>query len=81
MTSALATLSDVRYIYTTAGLRVEVFYVRYFVAGFSIKPRKAFKQHNKILLDIVHGKLNLNLISLYALSTCSLCRTEITHDT
>ena len=28
-------------------------------AGFSIKPRKAFKQHNKILLDIVHGKLNL----------------------
>ena len=44
-----------------------------------IKPRKVFNQHNKILLDIVHGKLNLNLV--YALSTRSLCRTKITHDT
>ena len=42
------------------------------------KPQKAYKQHNKILQDIVHEKLNLNLV--YALSTRSLCQTKITQD-
>ena len=44
----------------------------------SNKPQKAYKQHNKILQDIVHEKLNLNLV--YALSTRSLCQTKITQD-
>ena len=44
----------------------------------SNKPQKAYKQHNKILQDIVHDKLNLNLV--YALSTRSLCQTKITQD-
>ena len=44
----------------------------------SNKPQKAYKQHNKILLDMVHYKLNLNLV--YALSTRSLCQTKITQD-
>jgi len=53
-------------------------------AGYSAIKRlqyqtaKAYKQHNKILLDIVHDELNLNLV--YALSTRSLCQTKIMHD-
>ena len=47
-------------------------------AGFSIKPRKAFKQHNKILLDIVHGKLNLNLVYAFAVPNRNNARYIIT---
>ena len=44
----------------------------------SNKPQKAYKQHNKILLALVHDKWKLNLV--YALSTRLLCQTKRTQD-
>jgi len=70
----------------TVTLWEQVFYVRYFVGRvfcnlaqcLQYQTAKAYKQHNKILLDIVHDEY-LNLVS--ALSTRSLCQTKITRDT